>query len=117
MEHIKNSNREKIKFESTTLENQRLQQGLKEIITAAWKKNLQDRIRLAKIFLKLEQLSLNCNQPCYRTSFYPNGYLDLDSLKLNKQQSITEPNETFITKMKLLEEGIIIHKNKDYEKA
>lgn len=49
-----------------------------EIITAAWKGNPQNRIRLAEIFLKLEKLSLNCTQPCYRTSLYPDGYLDLD---------------------------------------
>ncbi|CAG8796144.1 44812_t:CDS:2 [Gigaspora margarita] len=114
MEHVINGNRENIIFGQITPENQRLQQGLMEIITAG---NPQNRIRLAEIFLKLEKLSLNCTQPCYRTSLYPDGYLDLDGSKLNKQLSITESNKPFITEIKSLEEGIAAHKNKDYEKA
>ncbi|CAG8516495.1 13122_t:CDS:2 [Gigaspora rosea] len=53
-----------VAFGQTTPESQRLQQGLKEIIIAEG--NPHNSIRLAEIFLQLEQL-LKCNQPCYRT--------------------------------------------------
>ncbi|CAG8492400.1 11671_t:CDS:2 [Dentiscutata erythropus] len=82
--NVTNGIRERINFGLTTPEHQRIQNGLKEIIIAAWKEKQQDRILLVDIFNKLYNLSLKCDEPHYQTSLYPDGHLDLDGSKFNQ---------------------------------
>ncbi|CAG8524695.1 9003_t:CDS:2 [Gigaspora margarita] len=102
-ENVTNGIRERINFGPTTPEHQRIQNGLKEIIIA---EKQQDRILLVDIFNKLYNLSVKCDEPHYQTSLYPDGHLDLDGSKFNKQLSVRP-----------LVDGVACHKNKDYETA
>ncbi|CAG8554956.1 41355_t:CDS:2 [Gigaspora margarita] len=66
-----------------------------------------ERITIGKATLghqRIQKTSLTCDQLYYQTSLYLDGYFDLDRSKSSE-----------VSLMKLLEDGIAYHKNKDYE--